>query len=186
MPLSFEPSSALVADDRLAAVVDAVPSSGSVGGRLDRTHSEAAAVAAAPALRASDLPTHLAAGDRRGGVVALRELVKRWACFPQQRPMMIAQAPRRHRWYDRFTSRRHDLVCISAVVHALCDRDGVAVPGWVYKQRSRRPIGVVASFDPASEWGRVALADAPSACAYHDVWFDQAMIENITVHGFRD
>ena len=147
---------------------------------------EAHVAVARPALCASDLPAHLAAGDRRGGVVALRELVKRWACFPQQRPTMIAEAPRRHRWYDRFTSRRRDLARISAVVHALCDRDGVAVPGWVWKHRSRRPIGVVASLDPSSNWGRLALADAPRACAYHDVWFDQSMIENITVHGFRD
>ncbi len=167
-------------------MADAAPGSGSARGWEDQAQSDERSAAAPPALCASHLPAHLAAGDRRGGVVALRELVKRWACFPQQRPMMIVEAPRRHRWYDRFTSRRHDLVRISAVVHALCDRDGVAVPGWVYKHRSRRPIGVVASLDPASQWGRVALADAPTACAYHDVWFDQAMIENITVHGFRD
>ncbi len=179
-------SSVSAADVRLVAVADVAPSSGSAGGRVGKSRSDERAAAARPALCAADLPAHLAAGDRRGGAVALRELVKRWACFPQQRPMMIARAPRRHRWFDRFTSRRHDLVRISAVVHALCDRDGVAVPGWVYKHRSRRPLGVVASFDPATEWGRVALADAPSACAYHDVWFDQAMIENITVHGFRD
>ena len=184
MPLS-DTSSAPAGDGRLAAVADAAPSSDSACGWEDQTRSDERA-ADRPALCASDLPAHLAAGDRRGGVVALRELVKRWACFPQQRPMMVARAPRRHRWHDRFTSRRHDLARISAVVHALCDRDGVAVPGWVYKHRSRRPIGVVASLDPATEWGRVALADAPAACAYHDVWFDQAMIENITVHGFRD
>ena len=50
---------------------------------------------ARPALCASDLPAHLAVGDGRNGLVALREFVKRWACFSQQRPMMIAQAPRR-------------------------------------------------------------------------------------------
>ena len=167
-------------------MADATPRLGGAFGRGVRARSVTRDTAARPALCASDLPAHLAAGDRRGGAVPLRELVKRWACFPQQRPMMIAQAPRRHRWHDRLTSRRHDLVRISAVVHALCDRDGVSVPGWVYKHRSRRPIGLAASLDPTTEWARIALADAPSACAYHDVWFDQAMIENITVHGFRD
>ena len=150
--------------------------SGNAGGREEHAHSEVSAMVARPALCAADLPTHLAAGDGRNGLVALREFVKRWACFPQQCPMMIAQAPRRHRWYDRLTSRRHDLVRISAVVHALCDRDGVAVPAWVYKHRSRRPIGLATSLDPTTEWARITLADAPSACAYHDVWFDQAMI----------
>ena len=53
---------------------------------------------------------------RRNGLVDLREFVKRWACFPKQRPMMAAQAPRRHRWHDWLTSRRHDLARVSAVV----------------------------------------------------------------------
>ena len=165
---------------------DSAPGSGSACGWEGRADSEVTAAAARPALCASDLPAPFAVGDGRNGLVDLREFVKRWACFPQQRPMMIAHAPRRHRWHHRFTSRRHDLVRIAAVVHALCDRDGVAVPGWVYKHRSRRPIGLAASLDPTTEWARIALADAPSACAYHEVWFDQAMIENITVHGFRD
>ena len=180
------PSSGSVADVRLLAMADAAPSSGSAAGRVDQAGSEEPVVVARPALCAADLPAHFAVGDGRNGLVALREFVKRWACFPQERPIMIAEAPLRQRWHDRLTSRRHDLVRISAVVHALCDRDGVAVPGWVHKHRSRRPIGLAASLDPTTEWARVALADAPSACAYHDVWFDQAMIENITVHGFRD
>ena len=184
--VSVMTSSASVADGRLVAAADAAPGSGNVGGREEHAHSEVSAMVARPALCASDLPAHFAVGGSRNGLVALRELVKRWACFPQERPMMIAQAPRRHRWHDRLTSRRHDLVRISAVVHALCDRDGVAVRGWVYKHRSPGPIGLAPSLDPATEWARIALADAPSACASHDVWFDQAMIENITVHGFTD
>ena len=149
-------SSASVADGTLVAVAYAAPSSGNAGGGEEHALSEVSAMAARPALYAADLPAHLAVGDGRSGLVALREFVKRWACFPQQRPMMIAQAPRRHRWHDRLTSRRHDLVRISAVVHALCDRDGLAVPGWVYKHRSRRPIGLAPSLDPAAEWARVA------------------------------
>ena len=140
-----------------------------------------------PLLRACDLPSLLAVDDNRGRVAALRELVKRWACLPEQRAAMIEQAPRRHRFYDRwFTVRSDDLARIAAVVHALCDRDGVAVPGWVSRHRARRPIGIVASLDPGSEYGRAVLADAPEACAEHRVWFDQTMIENVTVHGFRD
>lgn len=162
-------SSAWEADGRLAGMEDASPSMGSACGREGQTHSEVSAVVARPALCASDLPPHLAVGDGRNGLVALRELVKRWACFPQQRPMMIAQAPRRHRWHDRLTSRRHDLVRISPVVHALCDRDGVAVPGWVYKHRSRRPIGLAASLDPANRvgpcrFGRRSLGVRISRC----------------------
>ena len=54
---------------------------------------------ARPVLRAVDLPALLARDDGRGRIVALRELVKRWACDPEQRPQMIAQAPKRYRFY---------------------------------------------------------------------------------------
>ena len=137
-------------------------------------------------LGACDLPALLAVDDNRGRVVALRELVKRWACVPEQRAAMIEVAPRRHRFYDRWFTARRDLARIAAVVHTMCDRDGVPAPGWVSKHRARRPIGIVASLDPDSEYGRAVLADAPEACAEHGVWFDQTMIENVTVHGFRN
>ncbi len=137
-------------------------------------------------LCAADLPALLARDDGRGRIVALRELVKRWACYPEQRVVMVAQAPKRYRFYDRFTARRWDLARVAAVVHALCDRDAVEVPRWVWQHRCRHPIGIVDSLDPSSKWGRAVVADAPDACAYHDVWFDHTMIENISVHGFRD
>lgn len=140
-----------------------------------------------PTITADQIPRWMADDDGRGRVVELRELCKQWAHTDHaHRVAMVARPPRPHRWYHRFTRRRHDLSRIAAVVHALCDRDGVSVPDWVWRHRSRRPIGVFASLDPNSKWGRAALADAPDACAYHDVWFDQSMIENITVHGFGD
>ncbi len=143
--------------------------------------------ASGPRLCASDLLALLAVDDNRGRVVALREFVKRWACFREQRAAMIEQAPRRYRFYGRwFTVRRNDLARIAAVVHAMCDRDDIPAPPWVSKHRARRPIGIVASLDPHSDYGRAVLTDAPEACAEHGVWFDQTMIENVTVHGFRD
>lgn len=89
--------SASVPDGRFIAVADAAPGSGNAGGREEHAHSEVSAMVDRPALCAADLPTHLTVGDGRNGLVALREFVKRWACFPQQRPMMIAQVPRRLR-----------------------------------------------------------------------------------------
>jgi len=139
-----------------------------------------------PTLSADQIPRWMANDDNRGRVVELREFCKQWALTDHsQRAAMVSAAPRRYRWWHCFTARRHDLCRIAAVVHALCDRDGVAVPGWVWKHRSRRPIGVPASLDPGSLYAREVLTDAPEACAYHRVWFDQSMIENITVHGFR-
>ena len=131
---------------------------------------------------AAGLPGRMARCDGRGGVVELRELVKGWACFPEQRQAMIAAAPRRHRRLDRFTRRRWDLARIAAVVHALCDRDGVAVPGWVWKHRAAEPVGITPLMDLRSGWAQRVLADAPAACAYHNVWFDSSMIESTSMH----
>ena len=138
-----------------------------------------------PTISADQIPRWMVKDDNRGRVVELRELCKQWALTDQaHRAAMVNAAPRRYRWRHCFTPRRHDLERIAAVVHALCDRDGVDVPDWVWKHRSARSIGLVASLDPESRYGRAVLVDAPDACAYHRVWFDHSMIENITVHGF--
>ena len=131
---------------------------------------------------AAGLPGRMARCDGRGGIVELRELVKRWACCPEQRQAMVAGAPRRHRCLDRFTRRRWDLARVAAVVHALCDRDGVAVPGWVWKHRAPRPVAITPLMDLRSGWAQRVLADAPAACAYHNVWFDSSMIESTSGH----
>ena len=135
---------------------------------------------------AAGLPGRMARCDGRGGVVELRELVKWWACCPEQRQAMIAAAPSRHRRLDRFTRRRWDLTRIAAVVHALCDRDGVAVPGWVWRHRSPRPVAITPLMDLRSSWAQQVLADAPAACAYHNVWFDSSMIHSASIHRAAD
>ena len=139
-----------------------------------------------PTISADQIPRLMARDDNRGRVVELRELCKQWAHTDQaHRAAMVNTAPRRYRRWHCFTPRRHDLARIAAVVHALCDRDEVDIPDWVWKHRSRRPIGVPVSLDPTTQWGRTIVADAPDACTYHRVWFDHSMIENITVHGYR-
>ena len=131
---------------------------------------------------AAGLPERMAQPDGRGGVVELRELVKRWACSPDEREAMIAAPPRRHRRLDRFMRRRWDVARVAAVVHALCDRDGVAVPGWVWRHRSPRPEGITPLMDLRSGWAQRVLVDAPAACAYHNVWFDSSMIQSAGSH----
>ena len=79
MALPASTPSTSTVDGGLVAMADAAPSSGIAGGREAQARNEAH-VAALLALCASDLSAHLAAGDRRGGVMALREMVKRWAC----------------------------------------------------------------------------------------------------------
>ena len=138
-----------------------------------------------PTITAAQIPRWMADNDRRGRVVELRELCKQWTNTDHvHRAAMVEEAPRRHRWWHRFTRRRHDLTRIAAVGHALCDRDGVAVPGWVWRHRSRRYLGMCESSVLATSSYLRDSIDAPAACAYHRVWFDPASIEDHRVHGF--
>lgn len=137
-----------------------------------------------PSITADQIPRWMAYDDRRGRIVELRELCKQWAHTDQaHRVAMVEQMPRPHRWYHRFTRRRRDLTRIAAVVHALCDRDGVPVPEWVWRHRSRRDIGLTASRGPVSSLWK-EHTNVPDACRYHRVWFDSASIEDHRIHGF--
>lgn len=138
-----------------------------------------------PTITASQIPRFMADDDGRGRVVELRELCKQWAHTDHaHRVAMVAAPPSPHRRYHRFTRRRHDLARIAAVVHALCDRDDVPVPSWVWEHRSRRHRGLCETSVLASSSYWRDNIDAPDACAYHRVWFDPASIENHTIHGF--
>ncbi len=118
-------------------------------------------------VRAADLPVAMAERTRREHV-PLTFFVREWDAWPDSRSAMIADAPA--------GDDTDDLCRIAAVVHALCDRDGVAVPTWVYSHRSEVDIA----------WGRhcvmdgflwdQTLADAPTACVYHRVWFDREFV----------
>ena len=135
-------------------------------------------------ISAAALPALMTEDDHRDRLVALRVMVKDWAKDPHAREQMIAEPPQRHRRHHRFTARRHDLARIAAVVHALCDRDGVAVPAWVHKHRSPRPISVTDSISMSGAYGQLLRAEAPQVCHHHNVFFGRSTIEDHRVHGF--
>jgi len=118
-------------------------------------------------VRAADLPQAMAEPGKREHV-PLTFFVREWDAWPDERSAMIADAPT--------GEDAADLCRIAAVVHALCDRDGVPVPAWVFDHRSEVDIA----------WGRHSvmegfiweqtIADAPAACAYHRVWFDREFV----------
>ena len=100
--------------------------------------------------------------------VPLTLLVKEWDYFPDDRPAMIEDEPE--------GPDPDDLCRIAAVVHALCDRDGVPIPDWVWKHRSPVPIAWDRSCVMHGFIWETTVANAPPACEYHDVWFDYQFI----------
>ena len=68
------------------------------------------------------------------------------------------------------------LATIAAVVHALCERDGVAVPAWVLDHRAERDTVLFAA-DPESPDSRRVRKHAPAASAFHRVYFPTEMLD---------
>ncbi len=60
---------------------------------------------------------------------------------------------------------------VTAVVHALCQRDGHPVPEWVPAARSPVAVALVPDVDLESPYGQRLRRDAAGVCHYHRVYF---------------
>ena len=120
-------------------------------------------------LRAADVPALYAEPGVRWSV-PLVALIREWHWWPSERAAIVADEP--------VGGLPEDLCRIAAVVHALCDRDGVPVPDWVWRYRWQEPIAWTGELAAAgSLWDRM-IARAPEACAYHNVWFGEDFISD--------
>ena len=113
-------------------------------------------------LEARHLPWFIETGDgHRKRTVPISQFVKNWAHRPDERSAMCEREP--------VGPNRLDLVRIAATVHALCDRDGVAVPSWVWRHRWHEDVRMYglrplkerdhANALPVSEYHRVFFSD---------------------------
>lgn len=130
-------------------------------------------VAAVPRrrMRAADIPEVIRLDDKRK-LLPYSMFAKEWEWWPEDRSMMVV---------DRPVSDDNDNLCrIAAVVHALCDRDGVAVPEWVWDYRAPKAIALSDSLVVDGQLLRVSVAEAPSTCEYHNVWFSYRTIEPLS------
>ena len=77
------------------------------------------------------------------------------------------------------------LPSIAAVAHALADRDGVALPGWVSKHRAPEDVLLFGGnmYSLLGEW---ITKHAPPACEYHRVWFDAYLLDKGTPRQWLD
>ena len=138
-------------------------------------------------ITAAEIPKWIAKDDGRGRIVELRELVKCWTVWPDARAQMIMVPPRRLRGYHRFTARQYDLAKIAAVVHALCDRDNVAIPWWVFRHQAKRDVMLSSIMERQESedifdnpYVEILRSEAPAVCYYHRVWFSQVFIQSLS------
>lgn len=126
-------------------------------------------------LEAAHLPWLIDAaghGPGRGRAVPVSQFVKDWAHWPDRREGMCVREPS--------GPNRLELVRVAATVHALCRRDAVPIPAWVWRHRWRHDIRFY-STGPVDE--PVRLNAVPAVCEYHRVWFGEDHIMDHRVHG---
>lgn len=99
----------------------------------------------------------------------LVQFVMDWRRYPEQRDAVLAGPP------PAGTSEIV-LAKIAAVVHALCDRDGVAVPPWVHRCRLE-PAVALFGVRLNSGFGDVVRARSPQVCAAHGVFFGADLLD---------
>ncbi len=134
-----------------------------------------------PRVSAAQLPAWMAEREP-GEHVPLMMLVKEWESRPAERDQMIAEEPQ--------GDDQDDLCRIAAVVHALCERDGVGIPDWVWNHKSDVTIAWGRSFPTSGGFWDRMVQNAPPACAWHNVWFDHQFISSarqpVTKHNYKD
>ena len=99
----------------------------------------------------------------------LVQFVMDWRRYPEQRDAVLAGPP---------SPGTSELVAakIAAVVHALCERDGVAVPRWVHRCRLD-PAVALFGVPLNSGFGDVVRARSPRVCVTHGVFFGTDLLD---------
>ncbi len=127
-------------------------------------------------LEAAHLPALMGSWGRRARSASLAQFVNTWAHRPADRHAMCVAAP--------VGPNRLDLVRIAATVHALCDRDDVAIPAWVWFHRWSEDVCMSERLAIDGGLGRRLRGHGLPLCAYHRVWFQGDHITDHRVHGF--
>ena len=124
-------------------------------------------------LTAADLPPLMSVPDPRGPYrVPLLQFIWDWN-VALDKSVLIREAPA----YDGDDPNL--LPSIAVVVHALADRDGLAVPDWVAGHRAPADVMMFRwPFDGRyARWERLR---APAVCSHHRVWFHPRMLDKGT------
>lgn len=72
------------------------------------------------------------------------------------------------------------LARIAAVIHALCLRDEVSVPDWVFDAKLPEPEIIVNRIKPDSNYGKIVMSRAPAVSKYHNLYYHPEMLDKAT------
>ena len=97
----------------------------------------------------------------------LSQFIADWNTWHFMRGEMIAAKPECEMFY---------LARIAAIIHALCDRDRVPVPDWVWEGKLTEPEIIVPRISSDSDWGALIISEAPQVCEYHNLYFQPDML----------
>ena len=99
----------------------------------------------------------------------LVQFVMDWRRYPEQRDAVLATPP---------PPETSEVVAakMASVVHALCERDSVAVPEWVHRCRLD-PAVALFGVRLNSRFGDAVRARSPRVCAAHGVFFGADLLD---------
>lgn len=118
-------------------------------------------------LISTDLPELMADSGFLTLTRPLSQFIADWNTWHFMREEMIAAKPECEMFY---------LARIAAIIHALCDRDKVPVPDWVWEEKLPEPEIIVPRISSDSDWGALIISEAPQVCEYHNLYFQPDML----------
>lgn len=121
-------------------------------------------------LTAADLPGLMEAECRRGPYrVPLAQFISDWNRSADPGTMVLEE--------PSYTGDDPELMpTVAAVVHALCERDAMKPPEWVFNHRASRSVVLFAS-SPYSNYGRWVQEQSPPVSKFHRVYFQPQLLD---------
>lgn len=116
----------------------------------------------------SALPGLMDGTKGRDFLTPLLQFIADWNTWPDVRNKMLDSEPE---------GEMRCIVRIAAVVHGLCLRDGVDVPGWVSELRFTTPELLESTISPESNYGQMVIEQAHPVCEYHNLYFQPDLLE---------
>lgn len=115
----------------------------------------------------TELPALMADPGYLSPCTPLMQFIQDWNWHPHLRSEMVDGKP---------DCDSETLASIGVVLHALCERDGFELPGWVENARASSPR-LLNGRSATNAYGECVRQESPSVCGLHRVFFEAEMLE---------